>query len=99
MRLGPHLLAPTCSDLARHGNVGTVFAGFHYDLNFLTIHGRSRFPGLHVWLRDGTRVPVQVPKGCLLVQVRHGRRGVLGGPVARGLSAALHRHGKQPGLR
>lgn len=42
MRLGPHLLAPTGADLDVHGKAGTVFAGFHYDLNFLTIHGRSR---------------------------------------------------------
>ena len=46
-----------------------VFAGYHYDLNFLTIHGKARFPGLHVWLRDGRRVPVKVPDGCLLLQV------------------------------
>lgn len=30
------------SDLVAHGALGTVYAGFHYDLNFLTIHGRSR---------------------------------------------------------
>lgn len=32
-----------------------MFAGYHYDLNLLTIHGKSRFPGLHVWLRDGRK--------------------------------------------
>lgn len=32
---GPHLLAPTASDLNKYGKVGTVLAGFHYDLNFL----------------------------------------------------------------
>ena len=37
---GPHLLAPTGSDLNKYGTVGTVLAGFHTDLNFLTIHGR-----------------------------------------------------------
>lgn len=36
---GPHLLAPTGSDLLRHGKEGTVFSGYHYDLNFMTIHG------------------------------------------------------------
>jgi hypothetical protein len=65
---GPHLLAPTGSDLSRYGE-GTVFAGYHYDLNVMTIHGKSRFPGLFIWLRDGTRVPVRVPDGCLLLQV------------------------------
>ena len=60
---GPHLLAPTATDLGKYGKVGesklshrmrdagtvgnigvSVFAGFHTDLNFLTIHGRSRYP-------------------------------------------------------
>jgi hypothetical protein len=56
MQYGPHLLAPTGSDLHVHkyGKKGTVLAGYHYDLNFLTIHGKSRFPGLNIWLRDGT---------------------------------------------
>jgi isopenicillin N synthase-like dioxygenase len=65
---GPHLLAPTGSDLGRFNSLDTIFAGFHYDLNFLTIHGKSRFPGLYIWLRDGTRVLVRVPDGCLLLQ-------------------------------
>ncbi|CAH2080620.1 unnamed protein product [Thlaspi arvense] len=62
---GPHLLAPTGSDLRRHGQEGMVFAGYHYDLNFLTIHGRSRFPGLNIWLRNGQKMEVKVPVGCL----------------------------------
>lgn len=45
-----------------------MFAGYHYDLNFLTIHGRSRFPGLNIWLRNGQKVEVKVPIGCLLIQ-------------------------------
>ncbi|KAL8162349.1 hypothetical protein V2J09_013838 [Rumex salicifolius] len=68
MRHGPHLLAPTGSDLKQYGEEGTVFAGYHYDLNFLTIHGRSRFPGLNIWLRNGQKVEVKVPVGCLLIQ-------------------------------
>lgn len=68
MKQGPHLLAPTGSDLKRYGQEGTVFAGYHYDLNFLTIHGRSRFPGLNIWLRNGQKVAVKVPIGCLLIQ-------------------------------
>jgi len=38
------------------------------DLNFLTIHGKSRFPGLFVWLRDGRKASIKIPDGCLLVQ-------------------------------
>lgn len=70
MQYGPHLLAPTGSDFNKYGQLGTVLAGFHYDLNFLTIHGKSRFPGLDVWTREGKRVSVTVPDGCLLVQVQ-----------------------------
>ena len=49
---GQHKLAPTASDL-RKFDTKTVFAGFHYDFNFLTIHGKSRYPGLFAWLRTG----------------------------------------------
>lgn len=51
----------TGADLEKHGRPGRVIAGFHSDLNFLTIHGKSRYPGLHIWLRDGTRTPVRIP--------------------------------------
>jgi isopenicillin N synthase-like dioxygenase len=66
---GPHLLAPTGSDYSVFNEVGTVLAGYHYDLNFLTIHGKSRYPGLYIWTRKGKRVAVAVPEGCLLIQV------------------------------
>jgi hypothetical protein len=61
MHLAPHLLAPTASDFSRFGAKGTVLAGFHTDLNALTIHGRSRFPGLYVWTRDGSKRAVKIP--------------------------------------
>ena len=51
MMKGPHLLAPTASDLLKYDE-GTAFASFHYDLNFITIHGKSRYPGLYLWTRD-----------------------------------------------
>jgi len=68
MENGPHLLAPTGSDLSKYNKKNTAFASYHYDLNFMTIHGRSRFPGLFVWTRDQKRRPVKMPKGCLLLQ-------------------------------
>ena len=43
MHCGPHLLAPTGSDFNTFGTEGTVLAGFHTDLNFLTIHGKVKF--------------------------------------------------------
>ncbi|BFZ61028.1 hypothetical protein YB2330_002086 [Saitoella coloradoensis] len=64
---GPHLLAPTMVDLERHGEEGAVYAGFHQDISLLTIHGKSRFPGLYIWV-DGRRVAVRVPDGMLLLQ-------------------------------
>ena len=66
MQEGAHLLAPTGTDLERY-DVGTTLAGFHYDIAFMTIHGKSRYPGLYIWLRGWTRVPVKIPKGCLLI--------------------------------
>jgi hypothetical protein len=48
---GPHLLAPTGSDLEKN-SVGAVFAGLHSDISFLTIHGKSKYPGLSVWTRN-----------------------------------------------
>ena len=67
MKMAPHLLAPTASDLTKYP-VGTAFASFHYDLNFITIHGKSRYPGLFLWTRDMKREPVSIPDGCLLLQ-------------------------------
>jgi len=84
MKYGPHLLAPTGSDLGQFGKVNTVFAGFHYDLNFLTIHGKSRYPGLHVWLRNGSRIPVRMPDGCLLLQAGKQLEWLTGGFIEAG---------------
>ncbi|KAI8592548.1 hypothetical protein BDZ88DRAFT_406897 [Geranomyces variabilis] len=81
---GPHLLAPTGSDLEKYGKVGTVLAGFHTDLNFLTIHGKSRFPGLHIWTRSGTKMLAKVPDGCLLVQAGKQIEICTGGAVVAG---------------
>jgi len=66
MQGGPHLLAPTASDLMKY-DVGTTFAGFHYDLNFITLHGKSRYPGLYLWTREKKKQPVKIPDGCILL--------------------------------
>ena len=68
MKLGPHVLGPTGSDLQSYGQEGTVLAGYHYDTNFLTIHGRNKFPGLNIWVKNGQKVEGSVPEGCLLIQ-------------------------------
>jgi hypothetical protein len=62
-----------------------VFAGYHYDLNFLTIHGKSRYPGLRVWFPDGTRVSVRIPAGCLLLQAGKQLAWLTGGAIQEGM--------------
>jgi isopenicillin N synthase-like dioxygenase len=84
MNYAPHLLAPTGSNLKKFGKLGTVFAGYHYDLNFLTIHGKSRFSGLYVWTRDGRKMLVKVPDGCLLLQAGKQFEWLTGGYVLAG---------------
>ncbi|KAK0763717.1 hypothetical protein N5P37_003100 [Trichoderma harzianum] len=85
-RYGPHLLAPTASDLTKYGAKDTILAGFHTDLNFLTIHGRSRYPGLNIWARNtGSRIPVKIPPGnYLLVQAGKQIEYITGGLIKAG---------------
>ncbi|KAI2643731.1 hypothetical protein GGS21DRAFT_497905 [Xylaria nigripes] len=85
-RYGPHLLAPTASDLRRYNKKDTILAGFHTDLNFLTIHGRSRYPGLHIWARNtGRKIAVRIPPGnYLLVQAGKQLEHITGGLVKAG---------------
>ena len=83
----PHLLAPTASDLVKYHKKDTILAGFHTDLNFLTIHGRSRYPGLHIWARNtGKRILVQFPPTgrYLLVQAGKQLEHLSGGLIKAG---------------
>jgi isopenicillin N synthase-like dioxygenase len=81
---GPHLLAPTGSDFNKYGALGSVLAGIHYDLNFMTIHGKSRYPGLFIWTRDGHKKAVRIADGCLLVQAGKQFEYLMGGVVEAG---------------
>ena len=57
------ILAPTSSDLVKCGQKGTILAKF-LDINFLTIHGRSRYPSLDIWARNtGQRIGVEILPG------------------------------------
>ena len=89
MKCAPHLLAPTGSDLSKYHDLNQIFAGYHYDLNFITIHGKSRFPGLYVWLRDGSKVPVKVPDGCLLCQAGKQIEWLTAGYVRAGMHEVI----------
>lgn len=86
---GPHKLAPTGSDLTKY-EVGTVFAGFHYDFNFLTIHGKSRYPGLFAWLRTGEKFTVNVPEGHLLLQAGKEFEYLTGGYINCGYHEVIY---------
>ncbi|KAG2062265.1 Clavaminate synthase-like protein [Suillus hirtellus] len=86
-KYGPHLLGPTASDLVKYGQKDTILAGFHTDLNCLTIHGRSRYPGLNIWARNtGKRIPVRFPPTgrYLLVQAGKQIEHLTGGLIKAG---------------
>lgn len=89
MQLGSHLLAPTASDLTKY-DVGTAFAGFHYDLNFITIHGKSRYPGLFLWTRDWKKMACKIPEGCLLMQAGIMFEWITGGYVLAGFHEVVY---------
>jgi isopenicillin N synthase-like dioxygenase len=89
MQGGPHLLSPTASDLLKFP-VGTAFASFHYDLNFITIHGKSRYPGLYLWTREWKRQPVSIPDGCLLLQAGIMFEQLTGGFVMAGYHEVMY---------
>ena len=90
MQGGAHLLAPTGSDLEKFNEDGTVFAGFHYDISFMTIHGKSRYPGLSVWTRDWKKKTVKIPEGCLLVQAGLSFEYITGGYVLAGFHEVVY---------
>lgn len=89
MKEGPHLLAPTGSNYNKFGQEGRVLAGYHYDLNFLTIHGKSRYPGLNIWTREGNRTGVSIPDGCLLIQAGKQIEYLTGGHVLAGFHEVI----------
>lgn len=92
MQGGAHLLAPTGSDLKKNDK-GAVFAGFHYDISFMTIHGKSRYPGLSVWTRDWKKRTVKIPPGCLLVQAGLTFENITGGYVLAGFHEVIYTDG------
>lgn len=67
MQSAAHLLGPTGSCIKKDGK-DTILAGFHYDFCYMTIHGKSNYPGLFIWLSDGTKLPVVLEDGYLLIQ-------------------------------
>lgn len=66
---GEHILSPTGTDLTILEE-NKVISQLHYDLNFLTIHGPSSYPGLYIWLNGEApkKLSVIAPEGCFLIQ-------------------------------
>jgi len=98
MQGGAHLLAPTGTDLKRY-DVGTTLAGLHYDIALLTIHGKSRFPGLYIWLRNWQKIAVSVPKGCLLLQAGSTFEHITGGYVLSGYHEVIYTEATKQALQ
>mmetsp|Transcript_317 Transcript_317/g.472 ORF Transcript_317/g.472 Transcript_317/m.472 type:complete len:171 (+) Transcript_317:723-1235(+) len=71
-------------------DVGTAFAGFHYDLNFITIHGKSRYPGLFLWTRDWKKMACKIPEGCLLMQAGIMFEWITGGYILAGFHEVVY---------
>ena len=88
MLRGAHILGPTGSDIEKF-DVDTILAGFHYDFCMLTIHGKSNYPGLYIWLRDGTRLPVVLEDGYLLIQSGLELEIFTGGLIKAGMHEVL----------
>jgi isopenicillin N synthase-like dioxygenase len=68
----------------RRTKLGEPFVGFHYDFTFITAHGKSRFPGLYIWLADGEKLKVSIPKGHLLLQAGSQLEMMTGGYILSG---------------
>jgi len=84
-----HLLGPVGCDLSKY-NKGTIFSGFHYDLNFLTLHAKSNYPLLYIWLRNGEKKRVKVPDGCVLIQAGKQLEYLTGGDCLAGFHEVIY---------
>ena len=82
----PHVLAPSSSDLVKYGQKGTILTRRHTDVNFLTIHGRSRYPSLEILTRNcAQRIRVEIPPGNnFVVQAGKQLEHITGGLIKGG---------------
>lgn len=56
----------------------------------MTIHGKSRYPGLYVWTRDWQKKAVKIPEGCLLLQAGRSFEHITGGYVLAGFHEVVY---------
>ena len=56
----------------------------------MTIHGKSRFPGLFAWTRKNQKLKIKVPDGCLLLQAGKTFEHITGGYVLAGFHEVVY---------
>jgi hypothetical protein len=56
----------------------------------MTIHGKSRYPGLSVWTRNWKKKAVKIPEGCLFVQAGLSFEHITGGYVLAGFHEVVY---------
>jgi isopenicillin N synthase-like dioxygenase len=61
----------------------------------MTIHGKSRYPGLSVWTRNWKKKSVKIPEGCLLVQAGLSFEHITGGYVLAGFHEVVYNKATQ----
>ena len=74
--------------LINYGQKGTISTKYHPDFNFLTIHGRSRYPSLDIWARNTAkrvRLGVKIlPGNNFVVQAGKQLEHITGGLIKGG---------------
>jgi len=76
---GNHILSPVGTCLDAYAQRSKALSSFHVDLNYITVHGKCRYPGLAIWLPNGNRIPVFTPPGSMLMQVGSSLEHLTGG--------------------
>lgn len=56
----------------------------------MTIHGKSNYGGLYIWLRNGEKKSVKVPEGCLLLQAGAQLEYLTGGVLLSGFHEVIY---------
>ncbi len=86
---GNHMIAPTFSNLNKYGTLGQILAGFHKDISFLTMHGKSRFSGLNIWTKEMEKITVNVPDGYMFIQAGRQLEYLTGGNIVAGFHEVI----------
>ena len=82
----------------RHGTSVQTQGPFS-NISFMTIHGKSRYPGLYVWTRDWTKRAVKIPEGCLLIQAGTSFEHITGGYVLAGFHEVVYTEATKEAFR